>query len=197
MRIVLIRFNSVNGFVIQFAPANCFFTVFTVKNYLTSLHTIVLLCSKKDSITALTKITISSYNFKRMTAVWFLTNNTHNFLPFNTMWLNIKSMNMICDKMCGFVAGSVVDECVTVGMKHFIVKRNFVAGVGGIPCTATFQLEADGGQVEIFRVKLRCGLKRIVDSVDRFGLKFSHGLTITPCTSRARKKVRFSQKNNA
>ena len=197
MRIVLIRFNSVNGFVIQFAPANCFFTVFTVKNTATSHNLVMFLRGKKDSITALTEITISSYNFKRVTAVWFLTNNTHNFLPFNTMWHNASTINMIRDKMGDFVAGSVVDECVTVGMKHFIVERNFVAVIRGIPCAATFQLEADGGQVEIFRVKLRCGLKRIVDSVDRFGLKFSHGLTIAPCTSRARKKVRFSRINNA
>ena len=182
MRIVLIRFNRVNGFVIQFAPANCFFTVFTVKNCLTSLHTIVLLCSKKDSITALTEILMASHHLETVTAFRLLTDNTHNIFPFNTMWFRVNAINVITNKMCGFVAGSVVDECVTVGMKHFIVERNFVAGVGGIPCTATFQLEADGGQVEIFRVKLRCGLKRIVDSVDRFGLKFSHGLTIAAST---------------
>ena len=149
-----IRFNRVNGFFIQFAPANCFFTVFTVINTATSHHLVMFLCRNKDSITALTEILMASHHLETVTAFRLLTDNTHNIFPFNTMWFRVNTINVITNKMCGFVAGSVVDECVTVGMKHIIVECNFVAVERGIPCTATLELEADRGQREISLVKL-------------------------------------------
>ena len=86
---------------------------------------------------------MTSNNLESVTASWLLTNNTHNFLPFTAMRRNSVSINMTRNEMCSFVAGSVIDKSISIGMKHIIVESNFIQKTLSITSATTLQLEAD------------------------------------------------------
>ncbi len=151
----------------------------------------------KNTIIAITEILMASNNLKSVAASWLLTNNTHNFLPFTTMRHNAMPINMTRNEVCSFVAGSVIDKSISIGMKHIIVESNFIHKTLSITSATALQLEADCGQDEAHVVKLGSHVVGFVDSLDRFRLQFSHAYRLAPCTTRAREKVRFSRINNA
>ena len=131
---------------------------------------------------------MASNNLESVTASWLLTNNTHNFLPFTAMWRNSVSINMTRNEVCSFVAGSVIDKSISIGMKHIIVESNFIQKTLSITSATALQLEADCGQDEAHVVKLASHVVGFVDSLDCFALQFSHASTIAPCSARAREK---------
>mgnify|MGYP003348009332 CR=1 FL=1 len=92
------------------------------------------------------------------------------------------------DQMGGFVAGSVVDEIVTVSVEQNVVESEFLVSRDNVPSTATLELETDCRKLQCDVVNGLGLFIDLADSLDRFGLQFSHGLTIAPCTVRAREK---------
>ncbi len=144
----------------------------------------------KNTIIAITKILMASNNLESVTASWLLTNNTHNFLPFTAMWHNTMPINMTRNEMCSFVTGSVIDKSISIGMKHIIVKSNFIQKTLSITSATTLQLEADCGQDEAHVVKFGSHVERFVDSLDRFRLQFSHAFRLAPCTTSSREKIK-------
>ncbi len=125
---------------------------------------------------------MASNNLESVTASWLLTNNTHNFLPFTAMWHNVMPINMTRNEVCSFVAGSVIDKSISIGMKHIIVESNFIQKTLSITSATTLQLEADRRKVEAHVVKLGSHVVGFVDSLNRFRLQFSHAYRLAACT---------------
>lgn len=141
-----------------------------------------------DSV-ARTKVFVVSFYFKKMTASRLLfTNLDHNFFPLFTMRLDVITINSIRNKVGGFVAGSVVDEIVTVIMEKSVVEREPVVSWHNVTSATALQPEADDWEGERNVVDILGFGVDIFDSFDCFGLKFCHAFTIAPCTVSSREK---------
>jgi len=176
------------NFFIQFFPSDLGLAGCTIEPSIATQYPIMFGGRNVNSFIAFTNVFVSGLYLKVVAATWLLTNNTHNFLPFTTMWHNVIPINMTRNEVCSFVAGSVIDKSISIGMKHIIVESNFIQKTLSITSATALQLEADCGEDEAHVVKFASHVVGFVDSLDCFALQFSHASTIAPCSARAREK---------